>query len=259
MTIVASRSTTTWLLVATPAFILLAHYLAVLPHEFGHSFMAWITGIKSDPLNIEWGHGSVGDILLLRGIDENVDYKTALANGHNVAIAATVVAGPGMNALMYLLIRFAVPLWRTSSRVVVAYLAFWFVFMNIANLYDYVPIRVWAANGDVWQWIRAMHTSPWWIYAIVGTLVLCVIVDFYRTVLPQSLDASGIDVPVGRAIVLATATALLFAYFASPGLAQSDSVSLFIGRTSLLLVPVVILINWRRVVTPPDQTSSRRG
>lgn len=89
--------------------------------------------------------------------------------------------------------------------------------------------------------------------------MLCVIVDFYRTVLPQSLDASGIDVPVGRAIVLATATALLFAYFASPGLAQSDSVSLFIGRTSLLLVPVVILINWRRVVTPPDQTSSRRG
>ena len=164
-----------------------------------------------------------------------------------------------MNALMYLLIRFAVPLWRTNSRVVVAYLAFWFVFMNIANLYDYVPIRVLAANGDVWQWIRAMHTSPWWIYAIVGTLVLCVIVDFYRTVLPQSLDASGIDVPVGRAIVLATATALLFAYFASPGLAQSDSVSLFIGRTSLLLVPVVILINWRRVVTPPDQTSSRRG
>jgi hypothetical protein len=43
------------------------------PHEYGHSFMAWITGIKSDPWNIEWGDGSVGDILLLRGIDENVD------------------------------------------------------------------------------------------------------------------------------------------------------------------------------------------
>ena len=56
----------------TPATILLAHYLAVLPHEFGHSFMAWITGIKSNPLN-ESGDGSNGDILLLRGIDENVD------------------------------------------------------------------------------------------------------------------------------------------------------------------------------------------
>jgi hypothetical protein len=255
--IVAPRTKTTgWLLLTTPAFILLAHYAAVLPHEFGHSFMAWITGIKSDPLDIEWGDGSVRDILLLTGIDENVEYKTALANGHNWAVAATVLAGPGMNALMYLVMRFAVPLWRTSRRVVVAYLAFWFVFMNIANLYDYVPIRVWAENGDVRQWIRAMHTSPWWIYAIIGALVLCAIVDFYRTVLPQSLDAGGIDASVGRGIVLVTATALLFAYFAIPGLAQSDNVSLFIGRTSLLLVPVVILLNWRRIVTPealPDR------
>ncbi len=55
-----------------------------------------------------------------------------------------------MNALMYLVIRFAVPLWRTSSRVVVA---FWFLFMNVANLYDYVPIRsgprtVMCGNGS---------------------------------------------------------------------------------------------------------------
>lgn len=153
-----------------------------------------------------------------------------------------------MNALMYLLTHFVAPLWRTASRVVVAYLTFWFLFMNVANLYDYVPIRVAAANGDVWQWIQATHVSFWWIYAILGALVLWKIVDFYRTVLPQSLDTSGIDGPQARAIVLVTATALLFAYFASPGLAQTDNVSLFIGRTSLLLVPVVILINWRRVV-----------
>jgi hypothetical protein len=196
--------------------------------------MAWITGIKSNLFNIEWGHGSIGDVLLLLGIDEKVNYKTALANHHNWAIAATVLAGPGMNALMYLVIRFVAPLWRTSGQVFVAYLTFRFLFINIANLYDYIPIRVAAANGDVWQWIQAMYTSFWWIYAVIGAFVLWVIVDFYRTVLPQSLDASGIDLPAGRAIILATASALLFGYFASPGLAQSDDVSLFIGRTSLL-------------------------
>ena len=74
MSVVAPRvKMTGWLLLTTPVFVLLAHYLAVLPHEFGHSFMARITGIKSNPWNIEWGHGSIGDILLLRGIDENVD------------------------------------------------------------------------------------------------------------------------------------------------------------------------------------------
>jgi hypothetical protein len=37
------------------------HHVAVLPHEFGHSFTAWITDIKSDPWDIEWGDGSVGE------------------------------------------------------------------------------------------------------------------------------------------------------------------------------------------------------
>jgi hypothetical protein len=240
---------TSWLLAATPAFVLLAHYAAVLPHEFSHSFAAWIMGIKSDPWNIEWGHGSVGDILLLQGIDEKVDYKPALADGKNLAVAVTVLAGPGMNVVLYLLTRFVVPCWRTSSRGVVAYLTFWFLFMNLANLYDYVPIRIAASNGDVWQWIQATNMSYWWIYGIIGALVLWALVDFYRTVLPQSLEASGIETISGRMLVLVTSTALMFAYFASPGLAQSDDVSLFIGRTSLLLVPVVILINWRRVAT----------
>ena len=36
--------------------------------------------------------------------------------------------------------------------------------MNVANLYDYVPIRVAASNGDVWQWIQATHMSAWWVY-----------------------------------------------------------------------------------------------
>jgi hypothetical protein len=243
-----SRRENWWLLASTPVVILLAHYVAVLPHEFGHSFMAWFTGIKSNPWNITWGNGSVGDVLLLRGIDENVDYATALSGGKGVAGALTVLAGPGMSAVLYLLTRFALPLWRTSRRAFVAYLAFWFLFMNLANLYDYVPIRVAAANGDVWQWIQATHMSPWWIYAVIGYLVLWAMIDFYRTVLPLSLDASGIDVPPGRAFVLLISTVLMFAYFATPGLAQSDGVSLFIGRTSLLLIPVIVLVNWRRVV-----------
>ena len=47
------------------------------------------------------------------------------------------------------------------------------------------------------------------IGSIIGALVLCAIVDFYRTVLPQSLDAGGIDASVGRGIVLVTATAYI--------------------------------------------------
>ncbi len=178
---VARRPDTIWRLAATtPLAILPAHYLAVLPHECMHSFVAWASGFKSDPFDIHWGGGSPGNILLLYNIDEKVDYKAAYAAGKGASVAAAVLAGPGTNAVLYLLIRFAAPLWRTSTRPHVAHLAFWFQFMQLANVYDYVPVRVAASDGDVGQWVRATHMSPWLIYVVVGYLVLWAMIDLVR-------------------------------------------------------------------------------
>jgi hypothetical protein len=240
-----------WLAAATPPTILAAHYLAVLPHEFMHSFVAWATGIKSNPFVIHWGDTSPGNVLLLYYIDEKVDYKAAYAAGKTASVAATAIAGPATNVVLYLVIRFMVPLWRTSTRPYVTYLAFWFLFMQLANVYDYVPIRVAASDGDVGQWVRATHMSPWLIYVVVGYLVLWAMIDLYRTVLPESLDSSRIVLPAGRAIVLVLATVVMFTYFAYPGIREDGLLSNFIARTSMLLIPVIIVVNWRRIVTRP--------
>jgi hypothetical protein len=48
--------------------------------------------------------------------------------------------------------------------------------------------------------------------------------------------------------VLFAATATLFGYFAIPALEETDPVSLFMGRTSLLLIPVVLVATSRRAV-----------
>ncbi len=146
-------------------------------------------------------------------------------------MAAAVLSGPGTNAVLYLLVRFAAPLWRTSTRPLVAYLAFWFLFMQLANVYDYVPIRVAASDGDVGQWVRATHMSPWLIYTVAGYLVLWALIDLYRTVLPETLDSSRIDSPAGRATVFVVATVVMFAYFAFPGLREDGVLSVFIART----------------------------
>ena len=79
---------------------MLAHYLAVLPHEFMHSFVAWATGIKADPFDIHWGGGSFGNVLLLHNIDQKIDYKAAYAASKGASVAAAVLAGPGTNAVL---------------------------------------------------------------------------------------------------------------------------------------------------------------
>lgn len=44
------------------------------PHEYAHSFMAWLLGYKSNPLAITYGGTSWQNLLGLIHIDENVNY-----------------------------------------------------------------------------------------------------------------------------------------------------------------------------------------
>ncbi len=245
------RRTTSWLLLAaTPLILLVTYYVSFMTHEYGHSFAAWILGIKSSPWPITWGSNTIGNFLFLSEVDEHVDYDAAIASGKNLAVAVVAVSGIGVNALLYLVFRLAAPLWRTSPRRLVAYSTFWLLCMEVGNFFCYVPIRVASPSGDMHNWTVGTHQSWWWLYVIIGYLTLWAMIDFYRTVLPESLDTSGIRSPGGRALVLVTATLLLFGYFAGPGLMKDDDLTQFISRTSLLLIPVVLLVNWRRVVRP---------
>jgi len=239
-----------WLLVAaTPVIVLVTHYLAVLPHEFSHSFMAWALGVKSDPLDITWGGSSPLNVLLLINIDENVDYSTAFSEGKHWQVALIAFAGPGLaNGGMFLIFRLLFARMASSGPPLVVYLLTWLVFMNLANLYDYVPLRVFE-EGDVSHFIEGTGIPATWIY-IVGTYgVLVLMVDFFRKVLPAGLSGSGIVSPVPRAVVFLTATAIMFVYFAVPAVLGDHSVTELMGITSVALVPVVAVLAWRRVVT----------
>jgi hypothetical protein len=131
----SSSSRSVWrLLASTPLFLFVTYDVAFLAHEYGHSFAAWILGIKSSPWPISWGGNSIGNMLFLSDMDENVDYDTAMASGGNLAVAVVAVSGIGVNAALYLLLRFAAPWWRTSTRQLVAYTALWFLFMQVGNL-----------------------------------------------------------------------------------------------------------------------------
>ena len=43
------------LILLTPVFILLAHYLVVFIHEYAHAFTAWMLGYKSNPFDLNYG------------------------------------------------------------------------------------------------------------------------------------------------------------------------------------------------------------
>jgi len=124
--------------VASLICILLAHYAAVLPHEYAHSFMAFVLGYKSDPLVIHFGGISVHNLILLINIDEQVDYAAMFARGDGRAAALVGFAGPGLaNGTLYLLSLFLLRQPSVRRNAFLYMLVFWFNFMNVANFFDY--------------------------------------------------------------------------------------------------------------------------
>ena len=247
------RSRAPWLLAFTPVAILLSHYASVLPHEFGHSITAWLVGIKEHPFAITWGGGDPANVLLLIGIDENVDYTPALNAGHHWQAALTAFAGPGIAATgLYLTSRFVIkkPLWR--SHPVAANLLFWFILMCLGNVYAYLPTRVFASHGDVHNFIAGTGSNPWVVYVVGNYLVLWGVVDFYLKVMPLGLRLSDFRTATARATTLIAMTVFLFGYFANPSLLfGSDIRSQILAATSMMAIAPIVVLQWRRLVLAP--------
>jgi hypothetical protein len=191
--------------------ILLAHYAAVLPHEYAHSFMAFALGYKSDPLVIHFGGTSVGNLISLINIDEQVDYAPMFARGDGPAAALVGIAGPGLaNGTMYLLSLF---LRRPSVRrnVFLFMLVFWFNFMNVANFFDYVPIRTFASHGDIGH-------------------------------ITQGLGRIAPDSPFRQGFIVTLSVVIMFGYFGLAGFVGYGEPSHTLSVLSLCLIPIMLIV-----------------
>lgn len=164
----------------TPIFLLLSHYLAVFPHEYAHSFMAWILGVKANPLNLEYGGTSLYNILLLGHIDENVNYSIIFASGHPAYAAVIAFAGAGIaNGSLFALSYYLLKKESVQRIPFLFYFLFLFNLMNLGNFYDYVPIRTFANFDDVHNFVMGFDISPWWVYVIGGYIVAFLIWQFF--------------------------------------------------------------------------------
>ena len=115
------------LILLTPILILLSHYLAVFPHEYAHSFMAWLLGYKSNPLDLTYGGTSWLNLLLLSSIDENVNYHMIFSAGHEFHAALIAFAGSGIaNGFMFILSLWLLAKKSVKQRPYLFYFLFWF-------------------------------------------------------------------------------------------------------------------------------------
>lgn len=240
-----NKSTTFKLILVTPIFMLLAHYLAVFPHEYAHSFMAWFLGYKQDPLAIDYGGTSWLNLFLLFHIDEHVNYDLIISQGHLYHMALVAFAGPGIaNGLLYLISLYLLARRKVQQNPLLFYFIFWFNFMNLANFYDYVPIRTFSTHGDIAHITAGLGISPWSVYIIAGYLVAFVIWHFFTRTLIRGFIHLKLQTTLSRASLMIVCALPLFGYFGMAGFIDYGEISHFLSATSFILIPGVIVASW---------------
>lgn len=89
----------------TFVFVLIAHAVAYLTHEYSHSLTAWSLGWMKQPFGIDYGPATAYNIIFLGDVSDNVDYSPILASGNGHSAALIALAGPFMgNGLLYFIL-----------------------------------------------------------------------------------------------------------------------------------------------------------
>lgn len=235
------------LIILTPVFILLSHYLIVFLHEYAHAVAAWILGYKSNPLDINYGGTSLANLLMLMNIDQNVDNDLIFSLGHPVHVAIIAFAGPGLTCLLYFVSFWLMQLNKIKRHAYALYFLFFCNLWTLGGTFAYVPVRTFTPHGvmvDVLDIEQALNISPWWIYFVVGYLVAFMMWLFFTKTLIAMYARLGIANTAARASLMILCVLILFGYCGLAGLINHGEISHFISATSFLAIPGIILMLW---------------
>lgn len=240
------------LIIATPIFMILANYLAVLSQEYAHSIAAYLLGYKEHPFTIYFGGKSLMNLLLLFNINANVDYDLITSAGRLRDLAVIGFAGIGLaNGGMYLLTLRLLKRKFIQRLHLVFYFLFWLNFMSFAQIFSYIPIRTFSESGDVANIIQGLNISPWWICIFFGYAVTYMTWHFFTRTLIRTEDVLHIKSNLFKAVLMMLCAIPLFGYFGIAGFIDNGEIAHFLSAASLFLLPGVIAACWP--VSQPHQ------
>jgi hypothetical protein len=205
------------LCMAAMAFV--AHAAAYLTHEYAHSVMAWWLGWMSRPFGIDYGTVSLGNVVLLQDVSDNVDYAPIFSGGHGGAAAAVALAGPFIgNGAMYgvAVLAARLPVVRRCRGLLG--LCFAYALMCAGNVWSYVPLRAIATHADIALAARGLGVSVWGLLPWLLVPSLFVMWHFFRRLYPAVQAQLTGGSPLCAAMLAAYVAFWYFCFFSGDGI-----------------------------------------
>lgn len=250
------RTNQAWIfIILTPLFFYITHAITFFIHEYSHSFSAWIFGFKDNPLFLNFGDTSWGNILFFIKMDENVNFQIFYA-AHPWKAAFIAFAGMGLGNVLLFILSIIALLSKKPHSLLYYYFFLWLTVMNLGNFNDYIPARTFTSHGDIGEITTFLGISPWWLMVIFGYPICYCFWFFYSKILPLTYKNLTFNC-VQQIILLTMVTLTLFALFGGvPGYSGYGLESHLIALLSIYCVPIVIVACWpmRRWVRDSVQT-----
>lgn len=231
-----------FLILLTPLFFYFTHAIAFFIHEYLHSFSAWFFGFKNNPLILNFGDTSWGNLLFFIKMDENVNFLIFYAE-HPLKAAFIAFAGMGVgNGLLFIFSILALLSKKNHTRLYY-YFFLWLAVMNLGNFNDYIPGRTFSSHGDIAEITTFLGISPWWIMVVFGYPICYCFWLFYSKILPLTYEKLSFNY-MQQSILLIMVTLTLFVLFGSAGYINYGPVSHLMALLSIYCTPIVIMACW---------------
>ncbi len=222
--------------------ILVAYYVSVLLHEWGHGTVAWLNGAKLNPFDIQYGGW------FLMHTDENVNYAGLIISGRGVAAAMIGIAGVTVSFFLAVSSFILLSCKKIQNSPVKLIFSYWFLIINMIPLAQYFTISTFSYQGDVGRFITGLNISGWWIF-IPGTIFnIFALTRILNTEIPKTYALIPIKSLLGQNIFLLTSLSIIFLFIythgynplTDPGM---DTFSKTLALLSIFLVPILFILD----------------
>ena len=214
------------------------HAIGFFVHEYAHATTAWLLGWKANPFALQYGHLSLGNLMTMSDIDENVNYTPIFAGGHGWQAGFIAAAGAaiGNGVISYPLSRWGYTAAKRRDSRTWAMFAYWVCVMSIGNFVDYVPVRTFSFREDMATVARGFECSPWWILLVLGIPFGIALVHFFLRFQPGALQWLWPESRERRVAVACLTAAAVFGYFGAAGWTNSGTVSHWMSVVSVYVL-----------------------
>jgi hypothetical protein len=230
------------------AAIIVAYYVSILLHEWGHGTLAWLNGVKTSPFDVQYGGW------FLMNVDENVRYANLIASGRGVAAALIGIAGISVSFVLlvgcFILLN-CKSIQRNSVKFTFAY---WFLIINMIPVVQYLTISTFSTEGDVGRFIHGLNISGWWIF-LPGTIFnIFAMWRILKVEIPKAYAVIPVKSIIGQNIFLLATLGIIFLFIYTHGYNPftdegMDTFSRVLAILSVVLVPILFILcnparNW---------------